>query len=134
MCCNFNLRAEAGEILSLKLSNTGLTCADKAAQEELAQQLRKFSALTQLDVSANPGLDRGSVSIIFKALSGKTCLYLFQTRSYAHTFFFNALMFFQAPQSLLNSTSEALASTACPKKSHNTRPISRSWFSTTASS
>ena len=134
MCYNFNLRAgsQAGKILSLKLSDTGLTCVNKAAQGELAQQLRKFSALKKLDVSANPGLDLGSVSCIFKALSGKTRIYLFHARYYAPIFFFNVLMFLQAPPSLLNSTSEAPASTACPMISHNTRPISRSWFSTTA--
>jgi len=38
----------------------------------LVEQLGKFPALKQLDVSANPGLELGSVSLIFKALSGET--------------------------------------------------------------
>ncbi len=127
-CCCAGAGAAALEVVNL--SGAGLVDDEAPA---LAEQLGKFPALKQLDVSANPGLDLGSVSLIFKALSGKTRpLYLFYTRSYAPTFFFNALMFLQAPPSLLTSTSEAPASTACPMISHNTRPISRSWFSTAA--
>ena len=44
----------------------------------LVEQLSKFPALKQLDVSANPGLDFGSLSLIFEALSGKTLFFLFK--------------------------------------------------------
>ena len=37
----------------------------------LAEQLGKFPALKQLDVSANPCLDRNFLSIIVRALSSK---------------------------------------------------------------
>ena len=95
----------------------------------LAEQLGKFPALKHLDVSANPGLDFGSISLIIKALSGRTRDFVFVSLPfffYAPTFFYNALMFPQERQSSLNSTLEASASTACPMISHSIRPISKS--------
>ena len=43
----------------------------------LAEQLGKFPALKHLDVSVNPGLDFGFVSLVFKALSGRTHDFVF---------------------------------------------------------
>jgi hypothetical protein len=53
----------------LKLSAAELT---SNTAREVAALLPLYPALKQLDVSANPGLELGSVSLIFKALSGKT--------------------------------------------------------------
>ena len=55
---------------------------------EVAALLPFYPALKQLDVSANPGLDFGSLSLIFEALSGKTLFFFVQTRSGASTFFY----------------------------------------------
>ncbi len=60
--------ADAVALEVVNLSGAGLV--DEEAPP-LAEQLGKFPALKQLDVSANPGLDSGSVSFIFEALSGK---------------------------------------------------------------
>jgi hypothetical protein len=53
----------------VNLSGAGLVDEEAPA---LAEQLSKFPALKQLDVSANQGLELGSVSLIFKAISGET--------------------------------------------------------------
>ena len=56
----------------VNLSGAGLVDEEAPA---LVEQLSKFPALKQLDVSANPGLDFGSLSLIFEALSGKTLFF-----------------------------------------------------------
>ena len=45
---------------------------------EVAALLPLYPALKHLDVSDNPGLDFGSLSLIFEALSGKTFFFLFK--------------------------------------------------------
>ena len=69
----------------VNLSGAGLVDEEAPA---LAEQLSKFPALKHLDVSDNPGLDFGSLSLIFEALSGKTLFFFVQTRSGASTFFY----------------------------------------------
>jgi hypothetical protein len=103
VCWNCNLRAEsqAGAISILNLSDTGITCVDVAARDELAQQLLKFSGLKQLHVSGNPGLDLWSISYFLKGKnhSGKrhyTLSDVFQMFSCLHflilpSFFFRRL-------------------------------------------
>jgi hypothetical protein len=65
------------ELLSKGLSETDLNLsAAKLASNsaiEIAALLPFCHALKRLDVSDNLGLDFDSVSLIFKALSGKTC-------------------------------------------------------------
>ena len=56
-------------LTTLVLSGTGLVHAEVP---ELVQQLLKFPALQQLDVSKNIGLDRVAVSHIAQGLSGKS--------------------------------------------------------------
>jgi hypothetical protein len=64
------------ELLSKGSSATVLVLAaaelTPSAAREVAALLPFYPALKQLDVSANPGLDLSSVSLIFQALSGKT--------------------------------------------------------------
>ena len=55
----------------LGLSATGLALSEVP---ELVEQLRKFPALKQLDVSANPGLRCTGAAVILSALSGKILL------------------------------------------------------------
>jgi hypothetical protein len=104
VCCNFNLRTEsqAGAISILNLSGTGITCVDVAARDELAQQLLKFSALKQLYVSGNPGLDLKSISCFLKGKnrSGKrhyTLSNVFQMFSCLH-FLILPSFFFRRPR------------------------------------
>ena len=52
---------------AVNLSGAGLMDDDSTA---LVEELGRFPSLKQLDVSANPGLQLDSVSLIFKALSG----------------------------------------------------------------
>ena len=66
-CCCAGAGAAALQVVNV--SGAGLVDDEAPA---LAEQLGKFPALKQLDVSANPGLDLGSVSLIFQALSGMT--------------------------------------------------------------
>jgi Leucine-rich repeat (LRR) protein len=65
------------ELLSKGSSETdlNLSAAELASNSaiEIAALLPFCPALKRLDVSDNPGLDFDSVSVIFKALSGKTC-------------------------------------------------------------
>ena len=68
----------------LNLSAAKLT---PSSAREVAALLPFYPALKQLDVSANPGLDLSSVSLIFQALSGKTRHFFFQARSDASTYF-----------------------------------------------
>jgi hypothetical protein len=63
----------------VNLSGAGLVYEEAPA---LAEQLGKFPALKHLDVSANPGLDFGSVSLIIKALSGRTRDFVFVSDSF----------------------------------------------------
>ena len=66
-CCCAGAGAAALQVVNV--SGAGLVDDEAPA---LAEQLGKFPALKQVDVSANPGLDLSSVSLIFQALSGKT--------------------------------------------------------------
>jgi hypothetical protein len=71
----------------LNISAVGLT---SVVAHDISALLLFYPALKRLDISANPGLDFDSVSLICKALSGKTHpLFEFVTP----TFFYNALMF-----------------------------------------
>ena len=62
----------------LELSAAELT---SITAREVAALLPLYPALKQLDVSANPGLDFVSLSLMFKALSGKTPLFLVEMLS-----------------------------------------------------
>jgi hypothetical protein len=63
--------AGAADLEVVNLAEAGLLDGKAPA---LAEQLGKFPALKRLDLSANPRLELGSLSLIFKALSGKTRL------------------------------------------------------------
>jgi hypothetical protein len=61
----------------------------------LVEQLGKLSQLKILDISANPGLDHGTVSLIIKSLSGKSdLLHLHQF----FPFFFTHQLFIRSPR------------------------------------
>ena len=66
---------KGSSVTVLTLSAAELT---SVAAREVAALLPLFPALKHLDVSANPGLDFGSLSLIFEALSGKTLFFLFK--------------------------------------------------------
>jgi len=63
------LLSKGSSVTALELSAAELT---SNTAHEVAALLPLYPALKQLDVSANPGLDFGSVSLIIKALSGRT--------------------------------------------------------------
>ena len=68
--CLSNCRCTGTHALALTvlgLSATGLALSEVP---ELVEQLRKFPALKQLDVSASPALDCAAVSAIVRAASG----------------------------------------------------------------
>jgi len=81
----------------------------------LAEQLCKFPALKQLDVSVNPSLDSAFLSLIGQALSSMAVLlhhpHVF---SLPHQHLPHALTALQELRILSSSTSAALASRACP--------------------
>ena len=51
----------------LDLSATGLALSELS---ELVEQLRKFPALKQLDISANPALGGGGAAALLSSLAG----------------------------------------------------------------
>ena len=96
----------------MSLSGVGLEAEEALA---LAEQLCKFPALRQLDVSVNPCLESAFLSLIGQALSSMAVL-LHHPHVFAlpHQHFSYVLTALQELRILLNSTSAALASRACP--------------------
>ena len=96
----------------MSLSGAGLEVEKAPA---LAEQLCKFPALKQLDVSSNLCLDTAFLALIGKALSSKAVLLhhhcVFSLR---HQHLPRVLTVLQELHILLSSTSAALASRACP--------------------
>ena len=66
---------KGSSVTVLTLSAAELT---SVTAREVTALLPLYPALKHLDVSANPGLDFGSLSLIFEALSGKTLFFLFK--------------------------------------------------------
>ena len=96
----------------LNLSGAGLAARDAPG---LAEQLRKFPALKQLDLSANPGLDRAAVSFFLNSLSSKA--YYLKRHICVQSLLSVLFCVLTAPQGLhifTFSTSATLALRACP--------------------
>ena len=73
------LLSKGSSVTALELSAAELT---SNTAHEVAALLPMYPALKHLDVSANPGLDFGSVSLIIKALSGRTRDFVFVSDSF----------------------------------------------------
>ena len=96
----------------LFLSGTGLVHAEVP---ELVQQLLKFPALQQLDVSNNLGLDRVAVSHIAQGLSGNSSFScVFVVTSFCVHIFVAVVIDTQEHEISWSSISAALVLKACP--------------------